>query len=167
MDTACIFKRIEKKYLLTEEQYTSLFERIGTHLRPDEFGRSTVLSLYLDTPDHRIIRSSIEAADYKEKLRLRSYGTAAADIEKPADPTNAETAQYTYTFAGWTPAIAEVTKDATYKATFNETLRKYTVTFVDEDGTVLKAATAYDYGTAAADIETPADPTKEATAQYT
>ena len=79
MDTACIFKRIEKKYLLTEEQYTSLFERIGTHLRPDEFGRSTVLSLYLDTPDHRIIRSSIEAADYKEKLRLRSYGTAAAD----------------------------------------------------------------------------------------
>ena len=29
MDTACIFKRIEKKYLLTEEQYTSLFERIG------------------------------------------------------------------------------------------------------------------------------------------
>ena len=79
MDTACIFKRIEKKYLLTEEQYTLLFERIGTHLRPDEFGRSTVLSLYLDTPDHRIIRSSIEAADYKEKLRLRSYGTAAAD----------------------------------------------------------------------------------------
>ena len=79
MDTACIFKRIEKKYLLTEAQYEALFQRIGAHLKPDAFGRSTVMSLYLDTPDSRIIRNSIEAVDYKEKLRLRSYGTAGAD----------------------------------------------------------------------------------------
>ena len=79
MDATYIFKRIEKKYLLSEAQQEALFQRIGAHLRPDEFGRSTVLSLYLDTPDRRIIRNSIEAADYKEKLRLRSYGTARAD----------------------------------------------------------------------------------------
>ena len=79
MDATCIFKRIEKKYLLTEAQYAALFQRIGTYLKPDEYGRSTVLSLYLDTPDRRIIRNSIEAVDYKEKLRLRSYGTARAD----------------------------------------------------------------------------------------
>ncbi len=79
MDATCIFKRIEKKYLLSEAQYDALLQRIGAHLKPDAFGRSTVLSVYLDTPDHRIIRSSIEAVDYKEKLRLRSYGTAGAD----------------------------------------------------------------------------------------
>ena len=79
MDATCIFKRIEKKYLLSEARQEALFQRIGAHLRPDEFGRSTVLSLYLDTPDYRIIRNSIEAADYKEKLRLRSYGTAKPD----------------------------------------------------------------------------------------
>ena len=79
MDAIYSFKRIEKKYLLSEAQAEALFQRIGAHLRPDEYGRSTVLSLYLDTPDWRIIRSSIEAADYKEKLRLRSYGTAGAD----------------------------------------------------------------------------------------
>ena len=79
MDATYIFKRIEKKYLLSETQYEALFQRIGAHLKPDEFGRSTVISLYLDTPDHRIIRSSIEAVDYKEKLRLRSYGTAKVD----------------------------------------------------------------------------------------
>ena len=79
MDAACTFKRIEKKYLLSEAQQEALFQKIGAHLKPDAFGRSTVLSLYLDTPDHRIIRNSIEAADYKEKLRLRSYGTARAD----------------------------------------------------------------------------------------
>ena len=79
MDLTCNFKRIEKKYLLSEQQYEALLRRIGGHLTPDVYGRSTVLSLYLDTPDHRIIRDSIEAADYKEKLRLRSYGTASAD----------------------------------------------------------------------------------------
>ena len=72
MDATCIFKRIEKKYLLSEAQYKALFERIGSHLEPDRYGRSTVMSLYLDTPDHRIIRESIGAVDYKEKLRLRS-----------------------------------------------------------------------------------------------
>ena len=79
MDATTIFKRIEKKYLLSEAQQEALFQKIGAHLMPDEFGRSTVLSLYLDTTDHRIIRHSIEAVDYKEKLRLRSYGTAKAD----------------------------------------------------------------------------------------
>ena len=78
MDTTFNFIRIEKKYLLSEARYDALFEKIGAHLEPDEYGRSTVLSLYLDTPDHRIIRNSIGAADYKEKLRLRSYGTATA-----------------------------------------------------------------------------------------
>ena len=96
------------------------------------------------------------------------YGTEAKDIVKPVDPTKKATAQYTYTFAGWTPAIADVTGNATYKATYTETTNQYEVTFVDEDGTtVLKAATKYDYGTKAKDIVKPADPTKEATAQYT
>ncbi len=94
-------------------------------------------------------------------------GTPAANIVKPADPTKAATAQYTYAFAGWSPAIAEVTADATYTATYTETVNKYTVTFVDDDGTVLKEATQYDYGTPAANIAKPADPTKAADAQYT
>ena len=81
MEMTCNFKRIEKKYLLSEAQYSALFRRIGSHLKPDEFGRSTVMSLYLDTADYRIIRNSIEAEDYKEKLRLRSYGTAAPDTK--------------------------------------------------------------------------------------
>ena len=73
MDATCVFKRIEKKYLLSEAQYETLFQRIGAHLRPDEFGRSTVLSLYLDTPDRRIIRNSIEAADYKEMINDNAW----------------------------------------------------------------------------------------------
>lgn len=81
MDSICIFKRIEKKYRLTDGQRQALLERIGPCLIPDAHGRSTVCSLYLDTPDHRLIRNSIDARVYKEKLRLRSYGTPGAGSE--------------------------------------------------------------------------------------
>jgi uncharacterized repeat protein (TIGR02543 family) len=94
--------------------------------------------------------------DYREY----DYGTAAVDIAKPADPTKDPDDQYTYTFAGWSPAVTEVTEDVTYTATYSSTVNQYTVTFIDWNGVVLKAATAYDYGTLAADIAKPADPTR-------
>ena len=49
------------------------------------------------------------------------YGTEAKDIEKPAAPAKPEDAQYTYTFKGWSPDIADATKDAVYKATYTAT----------------------------------------------
>ena len=77
--SADIFQRVEKKYLLTAEQKESLMEVIAPHLAPDPFPHATICSLYLDTPDYRIIRHSREAVNYKEKLRLRSYGTPSDD----------------------------------------------------------------------------------------
>ncbi len=73
------FRRVEKKYRLTPAQKDALLTIIGPHLTPDIHGRNTICSLYLDTPDHLIIRNSIIARTYKEKLRLRSYGTPTMD----------------------------------------------------------------------------------------
>ena len=72
--TVFFFQRVEKKYLITAEQKAALLECIGQSLVPDSYGKSTVYSLYLDTPSWRLIRDSIHAGAYKEKLRLRSYG---------------------------------------------------------------------------------------------
>ena len=88
------------------------------------------------------------------------YGTLAGNIVKPTDPTKAADAQYTYTFNGWDPEIVNVTADATYRATYSSTVNKYSVTFKDYDDTVLLAAAQYDYGTEAADITKPADPSR-------
>jgi hypothetical protein len=53
-----------------------------------------------------------------------------------------------------------ITATALYKASYTPTLRQYAITFVDWNGSELKAATSYDYGTAAVDIVKPANPTK-------
>lgn len=69
-----IFERVEKKYLLTAQQKELLLQRVGAYLREDKYPHGLVSSLYMDTPDRRCIRASIDARTYKEKLRLRAYG---------------------------------------------------------------------------------------------
>ena len=71
-------------------------------------------------------------------------------------------AQYTYTFAGWSPTIVAATADATYKATYNRTTNQYTITFLNDDNGVLSSK-LWDYGT----TPTCEQPTKEEDDEYT
>lgn len=70
-----VFRRRELKFLLDPHQRQALEVLIKEHMVPDRFGHSTICNLYFDTPDYRLIRRSLEKPIYKEKLRLRSYGT--------------------------------------------------------------------------------------------
>ena len=81
-------------------------------------------------------------------------------------PTKPADEQYTYTFLSWTPVVVPVVDNVVYIATYNNTVNKYTIKFVDEDGTEISSA-EYEYGTSANDIVKPNDPTKDATAEYT
>ncbi len=56
-----------------------------------------------------------------------------------AEPTRESTEQYSYTFVGWDKVIAPATEDITYKAMFTQTVNKYLVSFVNDDGTVLQS----------------------------
>lgn len=71
------FKRYEIKYLLTNEQRNRLRVLMDRYVAPDEWGPSTVCNVYYDTPSHLLVRRSAEHPDYKEKVRVRSYGPAA------------------------------------------------------------------------------------------
>lgn len=79
MTIQTVFERTEKKYILTLSQRRRLLEVISRYIKPDEYGESTVCSLYFDTDDSRLIRHSMEKPVYKEKLRLRSYSTPKRD----------------------------------------------------------------------------------------
>lgn len=74
-----VFKRIEKKYLISQSQYDEIICTIKNHTCADEHGETRVYSLYMDTPDHLLIRRSLQKPLYKEKLRLRSYGYPEGD----------------------------------------------------------------------------------------
>ena len=78
-NTRLTFKRNEKKYLLSPERYEALWAELSPRLVPDEYFSSTVCSVYYDSDDYELIRRSIEAPVYKEKLRVRSYGVPAPD----------------------------------------------------------------------------------------
>ncbi len=74
-----VFKRVEKKYIIDESQKSKLLSELREMLEPDSHGRSTVASIYLDSPDYKIIRASLDAKVYKEKLRIRAYGVPTHD----------------------------------------------------------------------------------------
>lgn len=75
------FERREEKYFLTPVQYEAILTPLRQHMHADEHEQYTICSLYCDTPDWQLIRASLEKPYYKEKLRVRSYGTPAQDAE--------------------------------------------------------------------------------------
>lgn len=74
-----VFQRHEVKFLVTQAQRKRLVGAVGGRLIPDIHGESTICNIYYDTPDFRLIRRSLEKPNYKEKVRLRSYGPAGPE----------------------------------------------------------------------------------------
>lgn len=71
------FNRYENKYLVNRDQYKSLVDSISKYMRRDKYNKDGELypihTVYWDTIDSNIIRSSLEKPIYKEKIRVRSY----------------------------------------------------------------------------------------------
>ncbi len=70
------FKRYELKFMLTQSQKQALLQVMEPYMALDQYGRTTIQNLYYDTDSFRLVRRSMERPEYKEKLRVRSYGTA-------------------------------------------------------------------------------------------
>lgn len=68
------FKRYEKKFLLTPEQYGALISVLRDTVTEDDYGVHTICNVYYDTENYDLIRASLDKPVYKEKFRLRSYG---------------------------------------------------------------------------------------------
>ena len=84
------------------------------------------------------------------------------DFDVNGTPTREADEQQTYKFKDWDKPLAPATADVTYTAVYTSTPRKYTVTFYNDDHSILTSG-AWSYS------ETPtcAEPSKTGTAQYT
>ena len=76
MERVFTMMRHELKYILTPEQYAYFVDAIKDRMIIDEYGNTTIYSIYYDTNNYQMIRASIENPSYKEKIRVRSYGVA-------------------------------------------------------------------------------------------
>ena len=86
-----VMKRYELKYILDHNQVEYMKEALKGHMEIDKYGLSSIQSLYYDTPDFRLIRTSLEKPQFKEKIRLRSYG-----LNKPGKPVYLELKRKAY-----------------------------------------------------------------------
>ena len=64
--------------MLTDDDKAALLSIIGEYMDSDPFNKDgktySICNLYLDTPADELIRKSLEKPEFKEKIRLRSYG---------------------------------------------------------------------------------------------
>lgn len=79
MASVCVFRRVEKKYIVTTEQMEMLKKLFAHILRPDKYEKYTLCNVYYDTENSDLIRRSIDKPAFKEKMRLRSYGVPTED----------------------------------------------------------------------------------------
>lgn len=79
METITVMKRYEMKFILSKEQLVAFKNALDGHMVIDQYGKSSIASIYYDTPNYRLIRASIEKPLYKEKIRLRGYGLLKED----------------------------------------------------------------------------------------
>jgi hypothetical protein len=135
-----------------EESYVSLIAMYG--------GELTLTAYFKKVTTYTITWKNWDGT----VLKTTTVNANSTPTYTGSTPTRASTAQYTYTFKGWTPAITAATANKTYTATYTQTTRKYTITWKNSDGTTLKTEQVA-YG--ATPSYTGSTPTKASTAQYT
>ena len=69
-----VFDRIEKKYLIRDEQKKAILSAIQTKMQKDNYHTSEVMNIYFDNDNFDLIIQSIDRPTFKEKIRARSYG---------------------------------------------------------------------------------------------
>lgn len=79
------FERLEKKLLIDEALLPEFIEGISEYMNPDEFNIGGkpyhICNLYFDNDNDDVIRHSVAKPKFKEKLRMRSYGTPNDDTK--------------------------------------------------------------------------------------
>ncbi|MBQ7911796.1 MAG: uL15 family ribosomal protein [Clostridia bacterium] len=129
-----------------DAQYTYTFK--GWDTEPVKAtADATYTATYTETLNKYVITWVVDGVTTTDEVEYGTVPTFSGSTDKAAD------VQFTYTFNGWDTEPVAVVGDATYTATYTETLNKYTVTWV-VDGT--STTTEVEYGKVPSFDGTPA-----------
>lgn len=159
------------------DQYTYSFIGWNTDPNASAVDTNALRNITADRDIYAVYRSTVRSYTVtfmNGDVTLTSisvpYGGSAS--YSGAAPTKASSAQYTYTFAGWSKrpnqsaadadALTNVISDRTVYAAFSAAIRTYTVRFID-DGTILETKNV-PYGDDV--VYTGEEPERADTAQY-
>lgn len=108
------------------------------------------------------IEYKIEWKDqYGTTLRESEYKHYGDTVSYTPNPSKESSISTDYTFNGWKPAIAKVTGDQVYVAQYKESVRQYTIKFIDWDKKPLNGeGEKYNYNTKASSITRPSNPSR-------
>ncbi len=134
--------------LASTAQYSYAFA--GWHVEPTAATEDfDYYAVYTETLNAYVVRFF----DYDGSVLQSSSYLYGATPGMSTAPTRASTVAYDYAFAGWTPAVAKVTKAADYTALYDSSKVRYTVTFMN--GSSVFATVQVPYGEAASAPGTP------------
>ena len=105
-------------------------------MKLDQYGRTSIASLYYDTPNYQLIRASVEKPPFKEKIRLRSYGLATREspvflelkrkaygiVYKRRVPTTIPLVEKFFAGSGDICAPGQINREITYFRDYYQTL---------------------------------------------
>ncbi len=130
MDKGCQWWEVEKK----DNLYHCIHPDNDTYYHWDDSESAWVEKKFTITWrnwDGTIIQTADADGDPQDSYEV-TYGTMAEFLG--TNPTREPNIDYTYDFTGWSPALAPVTSDVTYTATYEQKERKYTIIFCQEGG---------------------------------
>lgn len=74
-----VFNRYENKYMIDAKIFSKLQNELSDYMELDAYNKQnetySIANIYYDTDDSYLIHTSLAKPKYKEKLRLRAYGT--------------------------------------------------------------------------------------------
>lgn len=110
-----------------------------------------------------IVEYTVTFLDWDDRVISQLKYHYGDTVAVPQNPTRSSDNQHHYTFAGWDKEITPCYGDATYKATYSTEENLFTITFKNEDGSVI-AVQVYHCGDK---VTPPSDPVKQADNVYT
>ena len=143
-----------------DKTYTYSFKKWSPEIS-NVVGKAT----YTATFNNTYIPYTITWKDqYGTELRIDNPVHYGDPVSYGPNPTKESSIDTVYTFDKWSPDIVKTVEgNATYTALYKETVRQYSIKFIDWDGTALNGENGelYDYNTPSKNIKTPTNYSRE------